>query len=274
MGIELAAGSTRPIEGEPMFGTKRLAFKLEPGDQGTFQATFATFNVIDHDGDVTIPGAFTTGEAVRIAGWGHNWNMPPIGRGVIDQDESRAWVDGAFFLDTAAGLDTYLTVKHLGELQEWSYGFDIKKWSMGEFGEPPDHVRFLEDMRVIEVSPVMLGAGIDTRTDAIKSLLASDDTLADQAALVLAANGALSDRLRSLAELRRKEGRELSQANRERLRLHGDSAASIAEDLRAMYAATAPAPKSAPGSDARRAAMAALRIELDSIPILAGRAAG
>ncbi len=136
------------------------------GEPGEFRAVFSTFNVKDHDGDVTLPGAFTDGQKVRISYWGHRWADLPVGRGEIHSDEKEAWVDGRFFLDTEAGKETYQTVKNLGELQEWSYGFDILERSEGEYDG--DQVQFLRRLDVHEVSPVMLGAGIDTRTTAIK----------------------------------------------------------------------------------------------------------
>lgn len=134
--------------------------------EGAFTATFATLGVVDRDGDLTIPGAFREGQEVRITQWAHNWGALPAGRGVIHADATRAWVDGQFFLDTEHGQQTYLTVKNLGELQEWSYGFDIKEWSIGEF--EGQQVRFLRSLDVFEVSPVLLGAGLDTGTDDIK----------------------------------------------------------------------------------------------------------
>jgi len=147
--------------------TFRAAMQVkEDGAAGEFRATFSTLNVMDHDRDVTLPGAFKDGQAVRIAYWGHRWHDLPVGKGVIHSDEEKAWVDGAFFLDTEAGSETYKTVKNLGELQEWSYGFDILKESFGQF-EGQD-VRFLEGLDVHEVSPVFLGAGIGTETTAIK----------------------------------------------------------------------------------------------------------
>lgn len=144
-----------------------FTLKADSDQTGAFEATFATLNVIDRDKDVTVKGAFQDGQEVRIARWGHNWSDLPVGRGVIHADDERAWVDGQFFMDTAHGLDTYKTVKALGDLQEWSYGFDITKWSVGEF--EGQQVRFLEGLDVFEVSPVMLGAGIGTRTEAIKA---------------------------------------------------------------------------------------------------------
>ena len=161
-GLQIAGGGREMLK-----KTYRSAIEVkEDGQPGEFRAVFSTFNVIDHDGDVTRQGAFKDGQAVRISYWGHRWMDLPVGRGEIHQDEEKAWVDGRFFLDTDAGKETYQTVKNLGELQEWSYGFDIDKASPGVFDG--QDVQFLEALTVYEVSPVMLGAGIGTRTEAIK----------------------------------------------------------------------------------------------------------
>lgn len=143
----------------------RMEFK-EDGEPGTVSAVFSTLNVIDHDHDVTLPGAFEENAPVRIAAWNHGWNELPVGRGEIHETESEARMDGRFFLDTLAGKEHYLTVKALGELQEWSYSFDILEHEYGKMDD--QDVRFLKHLKVHEVSPVMLGAGIDTRTLDIK----------------------------------------------------------------------------------------------------------
>lgn len=134
---------------------------------GEFRAIFSTFNVIDHDGDVTLPGAFTNGQKVRIASWNHKWEELPVGMGKIYADEEKAWVDGRFFLDTEAGMETYKTVKNLEDLQEWSYGFDILDSENNQFDG--QKVRVLKKLKVYEVSPVFIGAGIGTGTVGIKS---------------------------------------------------------------------------------------------------------
>lgn len=150
-----------------------IELKADSEETGAFTAVFSTFNVIDHDGDVTLPGAFTEGQKVRISYWGHRWQDLPVGRGVIHQDDEKAWVEGVFFLDTEAGRETYKTVKNLGELQEWSYGFDIDEADRGIFEEREVH--FLRKLTVYEVSPVMLGAGIGTGTTDIKKRTDSDE---------------------------------------------------------------------------------------------------
>lgn len=53
----------------------------EPNEDETDEVTarFATFNVIDHDGGITCPGAFGRLGTRRYA-WGHNQAQPIIGR--------------------------------------------------------------------------------------------------------------------------------------------------------------------------------------------------
>lgn len=150
----------------------------EDGDEGEFRAVFSTFNVVDHDGHVTVPGAFEDGQKVRISYWGHRWHDLPVGRGEIHADKEKAWVDGRFFLDTQMGKETYLTVKHLDELQQWSYGFDINEAERGVFQD--QDVQFLRQLTVHEVSPVMLGAGIGTHTEQIKAAQGGVDDSAEE----------------------------------------------------------------------------------------------
>lgn len=212
-------------------GQVELKLLANPGE---FRATFSTFNVVDADGDVTLPGAFEDGAAVKIAAWGHNWGELPVGKGVIHQDETSAWVEGTFFLDTDGGKETYQTVKALGDLQEWSYGYEPLEVSFGEFDG--SDVRFLRRLTVYEVSPVLVGAGVGTRTDEIKS----QTSLADEHDAALAAVSALVARVKALAALRAKEGRTLSEANRQRLAAMLDALRSLTGEVDALLTETAP----------------------------------
>lgn len=145
---------------------------VKDATKGIVEAVFATFNVKDHDDDYTLPGAFENGAAVAISSYGHRVWMggKPIGRGTIRVEKDRAVLEGQFFMDTIDGADTFNVVKNMGELQEWSYGFHILK--TGELTEPLRQAgvrRVLEKLEVFEVSPVLLGAGVDTGTLAVKS---------------------------------------------------------------------------------------------------------
>jgi len=143
----------------------KAPLSLDEAKIGSFAAVFAKLNVIDHDGDVTIPGAFRDGQAVYVEGWNHD--PRPAGKGVIHADDEKAWVEGEFFLDTAHGKETYLTVKNLGGIEEWSYTFVVEDESPGEF--EGQQANYLKSLDTIGVSPVTRGAGIDTQTMAIKA---------------------------------------------------------------------------------------------------------
>lgn len=150
--------------------SKRLSrVEVKDADRGEVSAVFSTFNVIDKDGDVTLPGAFADGAEVVISAYGHaSWGGAlPVGMGRIRTTATEAIMDGRFFLDTTAGRDTFKVVKQLGPRQEWSYGFTIDEAEPGVF-EGKD-VRFLKRVTAHEVSPVLQGAGVNTRTLATKS---------------------------------------------------------------------------------------------------------
>lgn len=144
--------------------------EIKNADKGEVTAVFATLNVVDSDKDVTRPGAFENGAKVRISAYGHkSWEgMLPVGKGTIREVGNEAILEGRFFLDTVAGRETFTVVKALGEdgLQEWSYGFDVISSEPGEFNG--QKVRFLNKLKVHEVSPVLLGAGVGTRVLAAK----------------------------------------------------------------------------------------------------------
>jgi len=212
-----------------------LELKQE-GDQGLVRAVFATLNVIDEDGDVTPPGAFGE-QNVKLAAWGHDWGHLPVGRGRIFEEDEKAVFDGRFFLDTMAGQEHFTTVKNLAELQEWSYGFRILERAEGEFNG--QQVRFLKRMKVWEVSPVMVGAGVDTMTVVIKN--GNEGlTYLEHAEHVLADVKGFVQRSAALAAVRAKEGRALSAENRERLKELAERAASLQKELADLLAETEP----------------------------------
>lgn len=131
---------------------------------GHLEAVFSTFHVADRDGDVVLPSAFTPGQAVPLV-WAHDWQRP-IGKGAIRVEPERAIFDGELFLDTTAGLDAYTTIKRMGALQEYSWGFQVLDSEPGTQGGQP--VRFIKATEVFEVSPVLVGANRATGTLALK----------------------------------------------------------------------------------------------------------
>jgi HK97 family phage prohead protease len=206
--------------------------------EGSLTATFSRFNVVDLDGDVTLSTAFTDGQPVPMV-WAHDWTRP-VGKGAIRVLPDRAVFEGAFFLDTADGLNAYRTVKNMADLQQYSYGYDPVGKRLGEFEGRP--VRFLERLEVFEVSPVLVGAGVGTGTDGIKGAGLS---FGDHADRVLVDVQSFIARAGDLSSLRAKEGRVLSEANRGRLRSLLEALQTAGVDIEELLAATEAAPKAA-----------------------------
>ena len=154
---------------------------------GTVQAAFSVFNTIDSDGDVVKPSAFKDGQETPMV-WAHRWDHP-VGKGTVKVSRKQAVFDGAFFLDTAAGMEAYKTVKNMGGLQEWSFGFRVLEEEEGEFDG--EHVRFLKGLELFEVSPVLVGANRETRTLAIKGAVPDLSGLKDMMSEMRGAMGSM-----------------------------------------------------------------------------------
>jgi hypothetical protein len=138
---------------------------------GEFECVFATLGVVDKEGDVITQGAIGE-QDVRISAWGHDWGKLPVGRGRTLERGDKAVCEGEFFLDTEGGAETYRVVKGLADLQEWSFGYDVQD------SEPrSEGGRTLRKLSIFEVSPVLLGAGVGTRTTAIKTAEGPGDPL-------------------------------------------------------------------------------------------------
>lgn len=212
---------------------KNLSVTLKADEEGSVKAVFSTLNVIDKDGDVTLPGAFTS-ERVNIAAWGHNWGALPAGDGVIREAKDEAVFDGSFYLGTPQGDATYQTLKQRHERgfsQEWSYGFDVLEAEPGVVDGK--EVRLLKKLKVYEVSPVMVGAGEGTRTLAMKGLDVSFDEHSEQLQVAVAE---YAERCKAGSVERQKSGRAISEARRVRIESVSGSLRAAADDLESLIA--------------------------------------
>ena len=210
---------------------KTITMQLKDGEKGELVAQFSTFDVVDKDGDVVLASAFTPGQEVPLT-WSHDWSAP-VGKGTIVVEPTRALFAGRFFTETEAGKEAYKTVKAMGPLQQYSWGFQVTDSAYEtRNGEP---VRVIRGAKVFEVSPVLVGAGENTATLAIKA----GQPYVEQAEAALAAAKALVGRTEVLAALRAKEGRVLSTANREKLGALLDALSTVSQEIGSLLEATA-----------------------------------
>lgn len=226
-----------------------LDFTLD--EEGAVRVAFARLNAIDHDGDVTYPGAITP-KSVPISSFEHrSWPFKggdlPVGRGDVREDGDVALFEGKFFTDTTHGRDTYLTVKHMADLQEWSYGFKTLASVPRPDVNGTKARRGLIALDVYEISPVLKGAG-ETRTLGIKSR-DDDDTLPAGVAFMEQLDGWLDEakslraRQAEIVDIRLKEGRKISAARLDRLNAQLVALRSITTDVEALIAEATQHPK-------------------------------
>ena len=150
-------------------------------DEGSFEAVIATLGVVDHDGDLTVPGAFKR-QSVSILP-AHDRRSASLGKAEIFEKGDKAIARGKFNLEIQAAREMHATLKfdlaNGDPVQEWSYGFQIKESE--EETRDGDTIRILKSLDVFEVSPVLRGAGMGTGTISAKDrekITLSDDLAA------------------------------------------------------------------------------------------------
>ncbi len=192
------------------------------GDDGTASWVMARLNVIDSDGDVTLPGALGTQTfSIQPA---HDHRHVPLGKASLREEGDEAIVDARFNLDIPAAKDWHAAIKFDFEnppaIQEYSYGYQLLDggWKMGTFGG--QNVRFFQPkadgspgVDVYESSPVLRGAGVGTRTLAAKSGLKFSEHLAS----VVADVDVLITRAAEVMALRGEKGKTISEVSAEML---------------------------------------------------------
>ena len=152
---------------------KEVKFLTTNEVEGKVEAVFSVFNEVDSDGDVVQPKSMRRGygdKGVAMV-WAHDWK-DVVGRGVIEQDDEKAVFKGQFNMTTERGKEAFNTVKEMGDLQQWSFGYEVLDSEKGLFTKDgfEQEVRYLKDVKVWEVSPVLVGANQNTYTLATKQV--------------------------------------------------------------------------------------------------------
>lgn len=151
------------------------AVEVKDAEKGIVEAVVGRVGVKDLEGDIFLPGSF--GERnVRVSAYNHrSWpsrgGYPPVGRGRIYEEGDQVRAEIRFFLGTSDGRDHFTQVKEMGDLQEWSFGWlpGSERLAQVSDEQQADGVRrAFASVPVAEVSPVLIGASIGTRTTSVK----------------------------------------------------------------------------------------------------------
>lgn len=220
--------------------TKLYSMKsIELKEAGQFVGVFSTFNVEDSQGDVTLPGAIGEQSVIisqyNHGSWGAGVSALPIGVGKVYEKGEEAIVEGEFDMSDEAAVKTYkkmMYIKSKGRVQEFSYALPEIDFEYRE--QDGRRQRVLKRIRVNEVSPVLMGAGVNTRLLDIKSIKPDELIglkLMDHIELIVVAAKGLADRLQKLDALRRTEGKSVSEATLDKLPELRDALALTLEEL-------------------------------------------
>jgi hypothetical protein len=140
------------------------------GEDGTATVVFATLETIDHDGDWIEKGAIGN-QTVKVVG-AHDWKMAPIGVAKLYESGNEAIAEIQFNLEMESAKEWYQSIKfskEQGAPQEYSFGFEIPDGTWERAVRDSKSCRVLKSLPTFEVSPVMRGAGKNTRTLSVKN---------------------------------------------------------------------------------------------------------
>ncbi|MFJ4879345.1 HK97 family phage prohead protease [Streptomyces sp. NPDC088745] len=151
----------------------------QQGDKGTVTALVSVFGSEDSMGDVVAPGAFTktladwqaSGDSIPVL-WSHRMDDPNMVVGHVtkaEETDEGLQVTAQLDLDSANGAQVYRLLKGR-RIKNWSFAYDVEE---GGFVDSKSSARGgfyeLRQLKLHEVSPCIVGANQDTRTDDVKS---------------------------------------------------------------------------------------------------------
>jgi HK97 family phage prohead protease len=246
-----------------------LEYKLIPaqvkllGDgAGSLEGYASTFGNWDSVNERPAKGAFTRHLADFLndgfIAIGHDWNALPIATPTeAKEDEHGLFVRADFHSTPEAQAARTVNTERIqrGKSVKLSIGYEVLD---DEY--LADGGRLLKEIKLYEWSVVTVPANQLAAVTGAKGLLQDGMTLDQQSSLVLAAAEGFQTRMKGLSDLRAKEGRILSDANRKRIASLKDALAAVLGDLDELLTATATAPKALSDTERQRLRAASMRL--------------
>ncbi len=202
---------------------------------GTLTGYASVFGVVDRVNERTQPGAFSKSLPGFIQDgfltWSHDWSQPVATVTDAVEDSTGLRVTAEFH-GTEAGQSARQWAKERlarGKSVGLSIGYRTVRSELAE-----DKVTDLVELDLYEVAIVTVPCLPAAQATSAKSGIDLDT----HSETVLATVREFSGRVKSLSDLRAKEGRTLSESNRVRLRAHVDALSACARDLEELLAAS------------------------------------
>lgn len=249
----------------PEFERKTLPLvelKAVDAGNGGFAGYGSIFGNVDSYGDIVVKGAFADTIASFLkSGFnpvGHDWSDLPVAMPTSAKEDDRGLFIEASFHSTqyaqdaraviaeraAAGKDVGLSIGYATDVYEMVSTEYAVENGLAQFGDPEHWMggyRLLKKLTLFEVSIVTVPANADAVVTDVKSTeRMTFGQHIEHADGLVSGLKAFADRVRSRTDVRVKEGRVLSEANRKRIGTHLESLRGVANDIEALLAATEP----------------------------------
>ena len=215
--------------------------KVTDEGPGSFSAYASTFGNFDMVNERVEKGAFAPHlDAFLRDGFialGHDWHALPIATPTKAYEDDHGLVIEAEFHSTAAAQDARKVVMERlarGKSVKTSIGFETLA------DRTVDEGRVLTDVRLFEVSLVTVPANPAAIVLGAKGQTVSELSLESHFRLVVSTAEELTARLVANRDIRVKEGRVLSDANRKRIVNLLEALQGVAEELSGLLAASEP----------------------------------
>lgn len=158
------------------------------GEQGRFAGYASVFNVVDHQRDKVLAGAFRAALTEPLSQikllWQHQW-AEPIGKiDALFEDANGLYMEASLLLNVARAKEAYSLLKE-GVVGGLSIGYRPEKYRI----EPDTGVRLLEEVTLFEVSLVTMPANPQACVSVVKHAVQADED-EDYASLIYALRSA------------------------------------------------------------------------------------
>lgn len=193
--------------------------KANSDGNGTISGYFSVFGNVDRANEIVVKGAFTdTISEFLKSGYiavNHDWGAVPVAMPLQAYEDEIGLFVTAEFHSTAKAQEIRQTVQERiakGKDVKCSIGYQVKD---AEYNT--DGIRLLKSIELFECSIVNTPANPRAALTGVKSLLANDMTLDEQHEMTLAVIEHFAGRMKELEALKVKDGRSISQRNKERI---------------------------------------------------------
>lgn len=163
-----------------MHKTSDFAWSMKNlGEDGWFAGYASVFDVLDHQREQVIRGAFSNSlkqwqQKKRLPKmlWQHDPKKPVGVWKTIREDDVGLWVEGQLLLDLRQGAEAYSLMK-CGVIDALSIGYSVAKARRGYVSK----VRILQEIDLHEISLVTFGANPHARITDCKALGLDNDPI-------------------------------------------------------------------------------------------------